>query len=208
MSQITDIKVAKGKKARRHIYIDDGFVCTLDEFTVFKYRLKVGQEITIADLEQITFESEAGVAFELAVNLISKTPKTRKQVYDYLRGKGYLPKLCNNVIEKLAEYRYINDEEYARMYVNTYCGRYGKSKMRFILTSRGISPQIIDVVISEMTPQADTIFEFAKKYMKNKELNNQNYAKLCRFLNGKGFEWAEINEAVGRLKREANEDWN
>lgn len=208
MSQITDIKVAKGKKARRHIYIDDGFVCTLDEFTVFKHRLNVGQEITITDLEQITFESEAGVAFELAVNLISKTPKTRKQVYDYLRGKGYLPKLCNNVIEKLAEYRYINDEEYARMYVNTYCGKYGKLKMRFMLASKGIPPQTIETVIAEMSPQDDTIYEFAKKYMKNKEFDSQNYAKLCRFLSGKGFEWTEINEAVGLLKGEANENWN
>ena len=206
MSQITEIKVAKGKKSRRHIYLDDGFACTLDEFTVFKHKLKVGQEITITDLEQITFESEAGVAFELAVNLISKTPKTRKQIYEYLRSKGYLPKLCNNAIDKLAEYHYVDDEQFARMYANTYCGKYGKSKIRFMLASKGIPPQTIEAVIAEMSPQDDTIYEFAKKYMKNKEFDNQNYAKLCRYLSGKGFDWTEISEAIGRLKEERNED--
>ena len=40
MSQITDILASKDKKSRKHIYIDDNYACTLDEFTIFKYKLK------------------------------------------------------------------------------------------------------------------------------------------------------------------------
>ncbi len=200
MSQITEIKVAKGKKSRRHIYIDNNFACTLDEFTVFKFRLHEGQEITVSELEQITNESETGTAFELAVNLISKNPKTRKQIWEYLRGKGYLPKVCNSAIEKLIEYRYINDELYAKTYVETYCGKYGKTKMKSMLFNKGISPQIIASALVELPSQDDTILDFACKYMKNKEHNNQNFAKLCRFLAGKGFEWDEIRSAVDKIK--------
>lgn len=200
MSQITDIKVAKGKKSRRHIYIDDKFACTLDEFTVFKFRLDVGQDITLDHLEQISYESEAGTAFETAVNLISKTPKTRKQIWEYLKNKGYMPKVCNSVIDKLIEYRYINDEQYARNYVSTYCEKYGKTKMKFMLSNKGVAPQIIDEALSEMQPQSEVVLDFARKYMKNKEYNKQNYARLCRFLAGKGFDWSEINSAVNKLK--------
>ena len=43
MSTITDIKQAKGSKKRLHIYIDDEYTCTVDDFTAFKNKLKVGK---------------------------------------------------------------------------------------------------------------------------------------------------------------------
>ncbi len=208
MSKITDIKVAKGKKSRRHIYIDNNFACTLDEFTVFKFRLHEGQEITIGELEQIVLESETVTAFESAVALISKMQKTRKQIWEYLRGKGYLPKVCNSAIEKLVEYRYIDDELFAKIYVDTYKSKYGKTKMKYLLSIKGIAPAIMASVLDELPSQEDTILDFARKYMKNKENNKQNFAKLCRFLVGKGFDWEEIRSAVDTIKGENYEDGN
>ena len=202
MSEITDIKIAKGKKSRRHIYLDNNYVCSLDEFTVFKYKLKVGQQISIQQLEDITFESEASTAFEKAVDLISKTPKTRKQVYDYLKEKGYLPKLCESAVNKLIEYRYIDDEQYARSYVNCYSQKYGKKKMEFMLAQRGVSHQIIEQVLLELDSQNDVAIEIAIKYMNKKEKTQQNYDKLCRYLASKGFGWDDISTALNYIKKE------
>lgn len=202
MGIITDIKQAKGKKARCHIYIDNNFVCTLNEFTIFKYKIKVGQEITQQELENIAFENEASEAFELAVDLISKTQKTRKQVYDYLKSKGYLPKLCENTVDKLASYHYINDEVYAKNYVNCYLNKYGKKKMRFALQQRGIENSIIDKVLEDMQPQEDVVLGLAIKFMKNREYTQQNFEKLYRHLASKGFDWDLINNAVYQIKRD------
>ena len=202
MGIITDIKQAKGKKARCHIYIDNNFVCTLNEFTIFKYKIKVGQEITQQELENIAFENEASEAFELAVDLISKTQKTRKQVYDYLKGKGYLPKLCENTVDKLASYHYINDEVYAKNYVNCYLNKYGKKKMRFALQQRGIENSIIDKVLEDMQPQEEVVLGLAIKFMKNREYTQQNFEKLYRHLASKGFDWDLINNAVYQIKRD------
>ena len=201
MGIITDIKQAKGKKARCHIYIDNNFVCTLNEFTIFKYKIKVGQEITQQELENIAFENEASEAFELAVDLISKTQKTRKQVYDYLKSKGYLPKLCENTVDKLASYHYINDEVYAKNYVNCYLNKYGKKKMRFALQQRGIENSIIDKVLEDMQPQEEVVLGLAIKFMKNREYTQQNFEKLYRHLASKGFDWDLINNAVYQIKR-------
>lgn len=208
MSKITEIKVAKGAKSRRHIYIDDVFTCTLDEFSVYKYKLREGLEISIPELEQITYESEANGAFLKAVNLISRTPKTKKQMYDYLKSKGYMPKLCNHILQKLIAYRYIDDEQYATSFVNTYKAKYGKKKLQYELLGKGVSPQIIDAVLSQLEPQVDTIEHLARKYMRNKEQSPQNYAKLCRHLASKGFGWSEINAAVNKIKENNYENWD
>ena len=208
MSIITEIKVAKGKKARRHIYIDGNFVATLDEFTVYKYRIHEGLNIDLETLEQISFESEANSAFEQSVNLISKNPKTSRQMYDYLKSKGYLPRLIRHTIDKLIEYHYLDDGQYAKNFVNVYSTKYGKRKIQFLLASKGIPQQIINDTLAELDSQEDTACEYAKKYMKGKEITQQNCAKLARHLAGKGFDWAEINSALNTIKRIKDEDWN
>ncbi len=206
MSQITSILVAKGKKSRRHIYIDGEFVCTLDEFNVYKYRLKVGSEITREELEQISLESEVDTAFGLALNLISKMQKTTKQVFDYLSSKGYPRIVCNSVVKKLQEYKYVDDEQYAKMYVATYITKYGRAKIKFMLSNKGVSSQIIENVLENAPNQDDVVIEYTKKYMQNKDWNSQNYAKLSRFLANKGFGWSEINSAIGKIKEEIYEN--
>ena len=208
MGQITEIKIAKSKKARRHIYIDGVFVCTLDEFTVFKHKLSVGQEISLEKLEGISLESETDYAFEQAINLISKTPKTISQVRENLRGKGYLDKIIDAVITKLVAYKYLDDAQYAQMFVRTYCSKYGKTKLKYLLSTKGINSQIIEAALVDLEPQDDTIAALAHKYMQNKDFSAANFAKLYRFLSGKGFEWSEIDRVVGQMKKENYEDWD
>lgn len=209
MSTITDIKQAKGKNKRLHIYLDDNFACTIDEFTAFKYRLKVGQDISLNYLEEITFESELSSGFEKVVNLISKTPKTQKQVFDYLKNKGYLPKLCHAIIEKMCEYKYLNDEQYTAMYVSSYMNKYGKRKILFNLLQKGINRQIIDNALQEIDTQENAVEQLAKKYMKDKEYTSVNLNKLCRYLTSKGFSWNDISSIISKYKNgEDYESWD
>ncbi len=209
MSVITDLKQAKGRGKRLHIYLDGEFTCTIDQFTAYKHRLKIGQEISVDILEEITLESELSSGFEKAIDLISKTPKTKKQVYDYLKEKGYLPKLCYAIVEKLCEYKYLDDEQYASMYINTYLNKYGKRKLMFNLAQKGINKQIIDNAIEEIENQNKAVELIAKKYLKNKEPTRENIEKLYRHLANKGFDWQDINAVVSKIRNGDNyESWD
>ena len=201
MSIVTDIKQTKGKKARKSVYIDDNFACTLDEFTIFKSRLKVGQQITLQELEDLVSESEEAGAFEKAVDLISSTPKTRKQIFDNLKQKGYLVKVCNNVLDKLEGYHYIDDERYAKMFVETYKNKYGKKKLEFMLLQKGVKQSIIDECLIDVESQDDIVLRLASKYMQNKGREPKDFEKLSRFLASKGFLWDDISNAISFIKR-------
>lgn len=208
MSIITDIQEAKGKGRRKHIYLDDNFVCTVDAFTVYKNKLKVGVEITELELEEIIFESEVLSGFERAVELISKNLKTKKQMREYLKEKGYLPRVVAAVIAKMEEYRYINDEMYAEIYTNDNLMRYGKQKIRFNLKMRGIDSEIIDNILEQTEIPEDAIYNLASKYMKNREPTRANFDKMCKHLVGKGFSWSEISPVLNRIKEEMSEGWD
>ena len=209
MGIITDIKIAKGNKKRQHIYIDNEFICTVDDFTAFKNHLKVGLEIDRATLEQITLESESSTAFERAIDLISNTPKTKKQIKDYLYNKGYMPAVVNSVIDKMLEYHYLDDSQYAKMYVDAYKQKFGKQKLRFNLQAKGVDKQIIDEVLDELEPQEDAVFTLAKKYLKNKEPTRENLDKLARHLVSKGFSWNDISPVISKFRSgEYDESWD
>lgn len=208
MGVITEIKVAKGAQARRHIYIDDKFATTLDEFTVYKYRLAEGAEISFAELEKIAIESESARAFEQAIKLISRFPKTKKQMYDYFIAHGYLPALGTAVVQKLLDYRYIDDAAYARNFVNLNEHKYGKKKLKLLLSARGVSNEIIAAVLESLPSQKESVQKFAQKYMRNKEFDKKNLSALGRYLYGKGFEWAEINSVINEMRDKNDENWD
>ena len=52
--QLTELRRQKGKKALYSVFVDGNFVCTLDEFSIYKHKLSVGQEIDKDYIENIS----------------------------------------------------------------------------------------------------------------------------------------------------------
>ncbi|MCX4286198.1 MAG: RecX family transcriptional regulator, partial [Clostridia bacterium] len=117
MPKITDMQIQKKNKTRANVYLDGEFAFGLEMLTVMKLGLKIGQEISERQLAEAVFDSEKSVAFEKAVNYLSRSMKTVKQMREYLTEKGYAPDVVNNVVERLCELKYLNDETYAKLYV-------------------------------------------------------------------------------------------
>ena len=126
MNEITAITPQIKDKRRCNIYIDGRFCCGLTLETTVKNRLKVGQSISPEHLAEIQMESEKNTAFDKALNFLSATRKTEKQVREYLSGKGYLSAVADYVVEKLRSYNFLNDGEYAEAYAEFASNRKGK----------------------------------------------------------------------------------
>ncbi len=209
MGVITELRRQKGKKARFSVFLDNQFVCGMDEFCIYKYRLCEGKEINLDELQNIQLEAEGNIAFETAVSLISKNARTEKQMRDYLSQKGYMPVVVDNVIQKLIEYRYINDQVFAEDFWDNYKNHWGKRKIKFALLQKGVAEDTIEQLLENTNNQQEAIIEISKKYMKNKDNTRENYEKLARHLASRGFSWEDINSALSRIKSgEIYESWD
>ena len=58
------------------------------------------------------------IAKNLALKLLNRYDKTQNEMKKYLINKSIMPDIVNKVIEYLMEYNFINDERYARNYIN------------------------------------------------------------------------------------------
>lgn len=198
---ITKVEVQKNNRDKCNVYIDDEFQAGVHLDICIKYGLKAGKEITHEEFEEITFESDKILALLKTTNYINTALKTEKQIRDYIYKKGYSKEVCSYVISKLKEYNYIDDENYARAYIELNNKKMGAIKLKANLLSKGIDKEIIENLLNDLETDDEILYNMATKYMKNKENTFENQVKLTRFLAGRGFSFDEINKVVDKIKR-------
>lgn len=203
MSEITNLEVQKKDDRRVNLYLDDKFYAGVSIELVMKHHLKKGMEIGKDELDELVLEDEKGKALDKAVKYISSTLKTTKQIRDYLKKKEYNPQTIDYVIDKMQEYKYLDDETYAKAFISTYSGKYGKLKLVSALKSKGVSDKIIDnVLCADDLKMENSIESTANKYLKNKPRTSETYMKLSRFLYSRGYEYDDIKSLINELKGE------
>jgi len=166
MGIITKLECTKRKNGRKNIYLDDEYVCTLDDFSIFKNKIVVGREIAINELQAIQIQSDADYYFQKMVQILSKTAKTTKQVREYLAGLGLMKETIQIVLDKLNEYKLVNDEIYAKRYWDNHKTTRGVMRIRFELRQKGIAESVIDEVLQDVDNQNEEVWILSLKYMK------------------------------------------
>ena len=118
--------------------------------------MKVGLQIEEELLEKMQLESEYTHALDRAMTYLSGSAKTKKQVREYLNKKGYTELLVNKVLEKLEDYRFLNDELYAERYAEITKGNKGKYLIARELKAKGIDDKTAKKVLEECSYKIKT----------------------------------------------------
>ena len=207
--EIEQIKPIGKKNERFYIMLSSGEKVVLHGLTLLKTKLKVGDDINKETLEEYQFEYEKLTAFDKAINLLSRGMKTKKQISTYLKDKGYMPKVCNYVLDKLIEYKYVDDQTYASCYTKMTSKSKGKRAIAYEMRQKGVSDEIIASCLDEIADQKEVALSLAKKYLKNKPLDQKTKEKLYRHLVSKGFSHEDCFYALNKCFSEINdEDFN
>lgn len=204
MSKITLIEQQKKDKTRCSVYIDGVFYCGLKIEVAIKYRLKAGMEIERSELDEIQLANEKIQATERAMNHLSATLKTRRQMSDFLASKGYTQAVIDYVIDKLEGYGYIDDYAYCRAYVASVSGK-GKTAIRAALIKRGADRDAIDEALSEVEEDEDEVMAVVRKYMRGKEYSRENINKAIRHLISRGYSYETAKSAASKLGEDIDE---
>lgn len=203
MNEITAITTQQKNKDRCNIFIDGQFAFATSLEIVMRYRLKVGEQVSKADLQEIVLENDKIQAFDKAITYISKSLKTKKQVKEYLLRKGYSEQVVFNTIDKLKDYNLIDDAEYSKRYIESNAKTQGKRLFEYKLMMKGVKKSDIELGESEVEIDYNSNAKaIADKYLKHKEITKENIAKAYRYLIGKGFSYDQADCALKNYKEE------
>lgn len=200
MPTITSIKAQKNQK-RVNINLDGSFGFGLDLENFMKLQLKVNQELTQEEINEIIKKGELQKSFDKTLRFVMTRPRSLKEVKDYFRRKEIDKSLHETIIDKLVRLELLDDQKFARWWVDQRLAFKSKSKkdITFELRQKGVETNIIKNILDDS--EIDEV-KIAKELIDKKSYKWQKYdekirkQKISQYLAGKGFNWDVINSVV------------
>lgn len=111
-------KVSKKKNGLYDVHLSNGDKMTVHEESLVRHRLLSGRELTEAELKEVHENIQYDQAYVGALKYISYKLRSHHEIRDYL-GEEYDTYIVDDVVGRLMDENYINDEMYAEALKNT-----------------------------------------------------------------------------------------
>lgn len=216
MFKITQVQFQKENPNRFNIFLDGKFAFAADEDTLVNLHLFKGKQLSSEDLENILSETKIGRWMENMYRLFSIRQRSEKEIRDYfeskqsqskIKGKESISKaLIDKVIDRLKQKGLIDDEEFAKAWVDARrrSRKKGKFALKQELFQKGIAKEIIEEAISDQS--SDVREEQVAEAAINKKLKSWTLLpylgkkkKAYDFLMRRGFEYKVVKVVVEKL---------
>jgi regulatory protein len=200
MSIVTAIKAQKNQK-RVNINLDGSFGFGLDLENFMKLQLKVNQELTQEEINEIIKKGEFQKCLDKIINFAMVRPRSEREIKDYYRRKKIPESIQEELINRLKKLELLDDIKFAQWWVRQRLEFKNKSKkdITFELRQKGIDNQTIinvldDSEIDEVKIATELITKKLYKWQKYNEKEKKQ--KISQYLAGKGFGWNVVNDVL------------
>jgi regulatory protein len=151
-----------------------------------------------------------GDAYDAAVRYLASRPRSVSEIKRHLRTKRFDEAEQDRAIDQLRAQRYIDDEAFARYWVEQRAKFRPKGQRAIAseLMQKGVAREIIDLVLGEADPDAETkraresIRRPMTRWLSMDE--NERKRKIHQYLVTRGFSYDVIEEVIA--KPEAGEE--
>lgn len=196
-----------------NVMVDGKYRFSLDVFQVADLGIRVNKDYTDEELTELETESQFGKLYARALEYCLMRPHSAKEVRDYLYRKTRTVKLrskktgelydkpgvstfiTTRVFDRLLEKGYIDDEKFARYWIENRNLTKGASsrKLTSELRSKGVEQMIISKFLSESDRSDD---DEIMKIINKKRSRYPDEQKLIQYLARQGFGYDDIKTAL------------
>ena len=206
--RITDITEQKKITGRLNLFIDGAYYCSIAARLVEERRVYIGMEVSTEELDRIIFESDRQKAFDYACAYVGKHPSTVKAVKEKLYGRGYGKAVVEYVVDKLKDYGFLDDREFALDYYEARKDGCGIRKIASKLKEKGVSEKDLAAIYENEDRECALkgALKATKKHMAGKAVDEKYLARLYRFLLSRGYDGEIVSECLAYAKGKRDED--
>ncbi len=184
----------------------ESILCNID--LVAKYYLGRGKVIDEQLQGQLIADQRFIEVKKAAYRFATYKPRTRHQIADKLKQKGFEKTEIDYGIEFLKQFGIVDDAKFAMDFIRnkTKLKSYGISRIKIELRKAGVKEEYIDSAITAEYP-LENVFELAiqagtkkLRMLQNKPIEKQKNS-MVQFLVRQGFSWDVIKKANAELFR-------
>ena len=198
--KVTAIQQQVKRPERYSIFIDGKFSFGLSEAAVLASKLSIGQEYNAQELAELKETARADKAYNQTLGLLARRARSEWEIRDYLKRKDYEPDLVEQTVERLKGRNYVNDEAFARAWVDNRRLLKATSKRRLSqeLRQKRVSYETIAVVLeADETDEREVLKELVVR--KRKQSRYQDDNKLTQYLIRQGFNYGDVKAVIEEL---------
>lgn len=190
--KITAIKPQVKNPDRVSVYIDGKYNFSLTQNQLIQSGLRVGKELSEAELESAKKDSEYGKAYMRALDYALRRPRSEKELRDYAWRKKWEPELADRVIAQLQAKGYQDDARFTTAWVrHRALGKpISERKLRLELRQKGIADELANQAIAGSEDFDQT--EALKRMIEKKRPRYETEEKLIRHLMSQGFSYSDV----------------
>lgn len=191
--KITKIETQVKAHGRYSVFVDNKFEFGLSELALINSGIKVGQDVSAKDLEKFKQESSLDKMYGRLLDLLARRPRSEWELRDYLNRKKVDSSNIDELLNRISNSGYINDESFAKRWIES--RRLLKStsirKLTMELRQKRISDEIITKALSlDETDEQEVLKELIAK--KRTQTRYQDDVKLMQYLARQGFGYDDI----------------
>lgn len=203
MMIVTDIKKQVHNKNKVSIFVDDNYYDSFFDETYISSKIKIGDELTDDQFLKIKLESEKKLSFNKSLDYIAHRMRAISEVRQYLKRKDFCDEAIDYAIDKLYEYKYIDDKKFANAYTKDRINIKLKGK-RYILAQLNkykIDKEIIQSIEDEYDYDKEyenaqkLVIKLNKKHVKE-ENKYKRVQKISAAMARMGYDWDTIKTAI------------
>lgn len=190
-------------KNKYKVFLNDAFAFVLYKGDLRHYGIEIGQELNDEDIDKIYSEVLLKRAKLRAMHLLEKRDYTVRSMKDKLKENLYPASVIDEAVDYVVGYHYIDDERYARAYINSHISSMSRRQIIDKLRLKGVSEDIIENCIDDYLEENGDVFdEQLNKLMARclgdanpSELGYNDRQKLFAKLFRKGYSVEKIEKA-------------
>ncbi len=201
MPEITGVRERRG---RARVFVDGEFWAEIDAGVAAERGLREGVALSLEELDGARVAGERALAMARALNFLGYRARSEKEVRDRLRRYGYGEETVEEVVVRLKELGYLDDEDFARLVVREKARRYGPRRVSAELRRSGVDAELARGVVEEEFAGRSEVVQArsaaARRY--NRGGSDAEARRVYGFLVRRGYS-AEVCAEVAREYREA-----
>jgi regulatory protein len=210
--RITALQIQANNRDRINIFVDHQFLLGVSTIVVLQMGLRIGQDLSPDQLEQLHHEEALQQATNRALNYLSFRPRSREEVRRYLRKKETPSELIDTVMQRLDDLGLINDQSFTEFWIESRERSHpkGAQALKNELRMKGVKRELVDELVNDEQDEEHALRAGRKKaalLVRQSEMDFKTFrARLGPFLQRRGFSYEVCTRVVRALWKEVQDE--
>ena len=205
---VTRLAAQRNDPNRVSVFIDGAFAFGLHVDVLVEHGVAKGQTLTVEEQERLIAADRVRRAFTAALDYLSHRARTAHEVERRLLDRGYGEAAAAHTVERLRTLGYLDDDAFAREYVQArFRARgYGPRRIQADLRRRGVPAPLIEAALQEHLEE-DAVLEAARRHAAKRHRRlagepdpRKRRQKLSAFLVRRGFSYDVARHVIDELE--------